>query len=186
MKSSQIYFFILIVFCLGHFSCRDVEPEMSTPPEFITTLIYTLTPVNGGDPVILTYRDLDGDGGDAPIVTSGALAANLRYSGSVRLLDESVLPAIDVTLEIDEEGDDHQFFFSSNITGLSVSYADTDDNGNRFGLLSNLTTNNAGNGTLMVTLIHEPEKFAASVSNGDVTNAGGQIDIEAKFDIVVQ
>jgi len=159
---------------------------MATPPEFITTIIYTLTPNNGGDPVIFTFRDLDGVGGDDPLINVGLLAANQIYTGQVQLLDESVLPAVDVTVEIEEESTDHQFFFSSSISGLAISYADTDDNGNRFGLESRVTTSTSGIGTFRITLRHEPNKFAASVANGDLTNAGGETDIEATFDIRVQ
>ena len=186
MKCNQIYFLLVIVSCLSSFSCGDDDTDIATPQESITTLTYTLTPNNGGDPVTFTYRDLDGDGGDEPVVLGGTLVANLSYVGRVEVLNESVLPAENITEVIDEEGDDHQLFFSYSISGLAVSYADTDDNGNRLGLVSNLRTSSAGNGTLTVTLLHDPDKFAASVANGDLTNAGGQIDIQAMFNITVQ
>jgi hypothetical protein len=40
--------------------------------------------------------------------------------------------------------------------------------------------------TIRVTLIHEPMKSAAGVSSGDITNAGGETDIEVGLPVVVQ
>ena len=42
-----------------------------------------------------------------------------------------------------------------------------------------------GNGTITVILRHEPDKDASGVSNGDITNAGGETDIEVVFNVEV-
>ena len=42
--------------------------------------------------------------------------------------------AEDITAEIDAEGVDHQFFFESTVSGLSVEYMDMDANGKPIGL----------------------------------------------------
>ena len=186
MTSKQILLLLATAICLSSFSCNNDDTEISTPNEVITTLNYILTPNNGGDPVTLSFRDLDGVGGDDPFVLGGTLAANQRYTGRIEVLNESVIPAEDVTTVIEEESTDHQLFYSSSISGLAITYGDSDDNGNRFGLVSNLTTSVPGVGNLTVTLKHEPDKFAAGVASGDVTNAGGSTDIEAVFAITVQ
>jgi len=168
------------------FTACKKDPEEVVDEEVITTLRYTLTPDSGGTPVVLSFQDLDGDGGDAPIVMGGTLAANETYSGVMVLLNESESPAEDVTEEIEEDDDHHQFFFQSTLDGLSVSYDDEDGDGNPLGLKTNLSTGSAGSGQLTVTLRHEPNKSASGVADGNIENAGGETDIEVEFDIDVQ
>ena len=167
-------------------SCKKDDPIIENEEELITTLIYTLTPEAGGAPVVLSFQDLDGDGAITPIITGGTLAANTSYNGSLQLLNESVNPAEDITVEVQEEAEDHQFFFQNNISGLSIAYTDEDENGHPIGLSSKISTTGSGSGTITVTLRHEPIKTAPGVSSGDITNAGGETDIEVAFDVVVQ
>ena len=167
-------------------SCKKDDPIIENEEELITTLIYTLTQEAGGDSVVLSFEDLDGDGAITPIITGGTLGANTIYNGSLQLLNESVNPAEDITVEVQEEAEEHQFFFQNNISGLSIAYTDEDENGHPIGLSSKITTTGSGSGTITVTLRHEPIKTAAGVSNGDITNADGATDIEVTFNVVVQ
>ena len=168
-------------------ACNDDDTtEVPNEEEVITTLIYTLTPNGGGNPAVFTFRDLDGDGGNAPTITNGTLTANTTYTGSLTLSNETETPAEDITTEIAEEDDEHQFFFSTTVTGLSVAYADMDDNGNPIGLATTLVTGDAGTGNMTVTLLHEPDKNAAGVSGGSIDNAGGETDISVTFDVNVE
>lgn len=166
-------------------SCKD-EPVDPIEEEVITTLNYTLTPVGGGSAVTLSFQDLDGDGGDAPTVTNGTLAANQMYTGSMELLNESETPSENITEEIEEEDEEHQFFFDSNVSGLEVLYNDLDEDGNPIGLSSTLSTGAAASGSLTITLRHEPMKSADGVSAGNIANAGGETDIEVTFTIDVE
>ena len=167
-------------------SCKKDDPIIENEEELITTLIYTLTPEAGGDTIVLSFQDLDGDGGDTATITGGTLEANTIYNGSLVLLNELESPAEDITVEVQEEAEEHQFFFEITISGLSITYDDLDDNGNPIGLLSKITTTGSGSGTIKVTLRHEPNKNAAGVSTGDITSAGGETDIEVTFNVVVQ
>ena len=170
-------------------SCKKDEPEAPVIPneeEVITTLNYTLTPEGGGTSVTLTFQDLDGDGGNAPVISEGTLAANTTYNGSVELLNELENPAENITEEVEEEALDHQFFFETSVSDMSVDYDDMDDNGNPIGLATIVTTDAASTGTLTITLRHEPSKDASGVSTGDITNAGGETDIEVTFNVEIQ
>jgi hypothetical protein len=169
-------------------SCSDdpEDPIIENEEEVITTLTYTLTPSEGGSAVVLSYQDLDGDGANEPTITNGTLSAETTYSGSMTLLNETESPAESITEEIEEEDADHQFFFETTVSGLSVAYADTDDDGNPVGLASTLTTGSAGSGNLTVTLKHEPDKSASGVSDGVITNAGGETDISVTWTITVE
>ena len=156
-------------------SCSDdpEDPIVENEEEVITTLTYTLTPFKGGSAVVLSYRDLDGDGDGEPTITNGTLSPATTYTESI-------------TEEIEEEDADHQFFFSTTVSDLVVTYDDTDDDGNPVGLATSLTTGAAGSGTLTVTLKHEPNKSASGVAGGDMANAGGETDISVSFTITVE
>ena len=184
MNNIKILFIALSAIALTISSCVK-DPEIEDPEEVITTLNYTLTPASGGSAVTLSFQDLDGDGGMDATYTVGDLAANTTYSGSIELLNESETPAEDVTEEIEEEDEEHQFFFSAT-NGISITYDDADPNGNPIGLANTLTTGAAGNAAITVILRHEPDKDASGVADGDITNAGGETDIEVTFDVTVQ
>lgn len=185
MQKSKLVF-IGIVLLTILFSACEKTPIIPNPEEVITTLRYSLSPSNGGTPVVLTFQDLDGDGGNAPTVTSGVLDANQTYTGTLVLLNETVTPADSISVEVAEEDTEHQFFFESTVNGLTVQYNDMDSAGNPLGLSSTLTTTSVGAGTLKITLRHEPNKTASGVSGGDISNAGGETDIEVSFNIDVQ
>ena len=61
-----------------------------------------------------------------------------------------------------------------------------DEDGNPIGVQFTLATTTAASGSLTITLRHEPMKTASGVRNGDITNAGGETDVQAVFPITVQ
>ena len=167
-------------------SCSSEDPEIVNEEELITTLRVTLTPQGGGNVVTLQLQDLDGDGPNAPITTvSGPLQANKTYTGVTQVLNETESPAENITLEVEEEGDEHQFFYTFSNSIATVTYTDQDKNGRPVGINFNLTTTSAGIGILTVVLRHEPNKTAAGVMAGNITNAGGETDVEATFNLTV-
>ncbi len=179
---------LIFISLLAVMSCSDDpdDPVIENEEEVITTLTYTLTPFKGGSAVVLSYQDLDGDGAGEPTITNGTLSAETTYTGALTILNETESPAESITEEIEEEDADHQFFFSTTISDLVVTYDDADDDGNPVGLATSLTTGAAGSGTLTVTLKHEPDKSASGVSEGDMTNAGGETDISVTWTITVE
>ena len=165
-------------------SCSDDDdntPEPVNEEEVITTLTVTLE--SGSDTVVMQYQDLDGDGPDAATVTvSGSLNANTVYDGSIVLLNETESPAENITEEVEEEDDEHQFFYTAG-SGLDVgtSYANFDGDGNPLGTQFILETGMPSSGGLTFTLRHEPNK-----PNSGLENAGGETDIEVTFDVTVE
>lgn len=148
--------------------------------ELITTVTYTLT--NGSNVVTLKFIDLDGEGGaDGTYTVSGPLSANTTYTGVIKLENETESPAENITEEVEEEGNEHEFFYSSSISGLTVTKTDKDSNENPIGIETSLTTTGAGSGTLTVILKHEPTK----PNNNTVAGAGGSTDAEVTFTINV-
>lgn len=177
---------IALISSLFFTACDKDEPELPPEVELITTVTYTLVPLDGGATVTLNFVDLDGDGEMEPTIMGGTLAANTTYIGSLDLLNELESPAESITEEVAEEDEDHQFFFSSTVSGLTISYGDQDADGNPIGLSNRLVTGGAASGSITVILRHEPDKSANGVSAGEIANAGGETDIEVSFPIEVQ
>ena len=173
----------LVIFAMGLFSCEPNEPVDPNEEELITTFNVNLEA--NGQSLTLNYQDLDGDGGNDPIISVDTLSANTTYSGSITLFNESVTPTEEITPEVFDEADEHQFFFSSDGSS-SFTYKDQDNNGNPLGLSFELTTGNSGSEVLTFVLRHEPDKSATGVSSGDITNAGGETDIEVPFNVVIE
>lgn len=171
-------------------SCDPDETEPVNQEELITTVKYTLTPQGGGSTVVLSFRDLDGDGGTAPVITGGELVNGKTYDGVIELLNESKSPAEDIGDEVTEEGVDHQLFFRVStqelIDAFEYTYIDKDINGYPIGLITTLKTLNVGSGNLILTLRHKPNKGGLNVSLGDITNAGGETDIEVSLPIQIK
>lgn len=168
-------------------SCEKNDPEIPNEEELITTLTYTLTPTAGGTAVVFSFQDLDGDGGGTPVITNGTLMANTTYSGTLQLLNETENPAENITDEVADEAEEHQLFYIiGNGLNAQIAYDDADGNGNPVGISTVVNTGDASTGTLTITLRHEPDKSASGVSGGDISNAGGETDIEVTFDVTVQ
>lgn len=158
--------------------------------ELITTVTAIYTPVGGGTAVTLQYKDLDGEGANAPVITvSGNFEKSKTYNGVLTFKNELTNPVEDITLEIIEEGVDHQVFYQTTGTVNAFSYgtatSNLDVNGLPVGLQSVFTTTDTASGTLTITLRHQPVKTASNVASGDITNASGNTDAEVSFPISV-
>lgn len=173
-----------LVFSLFIFACSNDDQPVNEE-EVITTVIATF--IGGGEIITLTSRDLDGDGPNPPEITvSGPFNNGVTYVGSLTFLNELETPVEDITIEIEEEDDEHQIFFQINNNLGTFAYTDADANGNPLGLSFSFTAQNAGTGQLTITLRHEPNKNAPGVAAGDITNAGGETDAEVTFNVTVQ
>lgn len=177
---AAFYFFVSLN------GCKEDNPAPINEEELITTLRLTFTPTAGAA-AVLQFQDLDGSGGNAPVITSDTLSANTSYIVTIEVLNESVNPVDTITAEIEQENEAHQLFFQpDSAINLAFTYSDTDDSGHPIGIASVAQAGTASSGALTVTLRHEPDKHAAGVEDGDITNAGGDTDIEVTFDVVIQ
>lgn len=175
---------ILFIAGLTFTACSDDDHDHDDhdhEEEVITTATYTLT--NGSDVVTLKYQDSDGEGGNPGTYTvSGPLTANSIYTGVIKLENETETPADDVTVEVKNEADEHEFFYTSSISNVTITKTDNDGNGNPLGITTKVITGTAGSGNLTVVLKHEPKK----PNDGTVSDAGGSTDLEVSFSITVQ
>ena len=185
MKSYNYLCISIMCISLALSSCEK-DPQIPNEEELITTLTYTLTPVSGGETVIFSFKDLDGDGGFNPVVVAGRPKANTVYNSVVGLYNESISPPDTITTEVSEEALEHQFFYAFPGLNASFLYTDLDDENHPIGITTSVTTGAPSEGMLTVILRHLPDKLAAGVSSGDITNAGGETDIEVSFPVIIE
>jgi hypothetical protein len=111
------------------------------------------------------------------------------YDGTIFLLNESVSPVENISDEVEAESKDHQFFYQF-IPGaggnLQITYNDKDGDNFPLGLRTVVTAAAKGTGKLTITLRHLPDKKASGVSAGNITNAGGETDIQVTFDVTIE
>ncbi len=167
-------------------ACSEDTPDPVNEEEVITTLRITFT-AEGEDPVSFEWKDLDGEGGNPPVIDPITLDASKTYTASILLLDENqavnlLSESYNITLEIEEEADEHQFFYTiSGGLNLTHSYDDADTGGNPIGIANEFLTGAASTGTLRITLKHQPGLKSSTTGIND-----GETDIEADFNVTIQ
>jgi len=188
------------------FACADDENTSPTGPsdtngqeeddhgpgeeELITTIEITLTPSGGGAPYTVRWRDLDGEGGNHPVVDRIELDAGTVYNGAVRVLNETESPPENITEEVEEEAEAHQFFYATlgGFSPASVTYADKESDyvtnsgaDHPVGIAFTLSVpENAATGQLRVTLSHYDDVPKDGVNPSDET------DIDVFFGVYVR
>ena len=189
---------LLIAMSLALTMCKkdDDDPEDNdegpNEEELITDMELTFTnPEDASDSHVYGFSDPDGDGGEAPSIDTLFLTASAAYNVSISVQDASDPDNVeDITGEIQEEDEEHQFFFvDQNIDSgtFTAVYADSDENGNPVGLESTwvMPSGTSDDSFVRVILRHQPDKNGDGVSDGDPTNAGGETDIQVDFPLRV-
>ncbi len=166
-------------------ACNDDDDDGPTEPVNEEELITTVT-VNYGGNSTMTFRDIDGPGGDDPVITGATLQADTTYRLTTSFLNESATPAEDITAEVEEEGAEHQVFYRTTGFDAEFTYEDADSLQQPLGLVVDFVTGEAGTGELEVTLRHQPNKGAAGVAGGDIANAGGETDVQVTFPVTIE
>ena len=195
----------LALACAGFLSgCKDDDPVKEDTPELITKATLTFTPTDGGTAVVVTASDPDGEGVqditvDGPI----SLAKDKNYVLALALINELAQPSepgYDISAEVEEEGDEHQFFFSwtndvfSNPTGngnidnrndhinYTGDFNSRDVNNRPLGLTTTWTAAaGTSSGVFRVLLKHQPD-LKSDVSDSNT----GETDLDLSFTINVQ
>jgi len=173
---------LLALLILGFTSCEFHHDEVYEEP--ITSLTYIFTPDNGTT-VVLQYLDRDGEGGQPAVINSGSLAPSTTYQGQLQL--NSLGKHIPDTTSIARNPENYQvFFLPQNGLELQAGYNDLDANGSPVGLKTTIHTGPSSEGRLMVIIKRNPDKSAAGVVDGNITNAGGKTSFEVSFDVRIE
>jgi hypothetical protein len=163
-------------------ACKKDDPAPVQDSEFISTMRLTFT--EGSNKLVYNIKDLDGDGGKAPVADVIKLAPNKTYSLTTEFLDETKNPVENLTTEIEKESAEHLIIFVSSTNLLTISRLDKDSRNFEIGLKASAKTTTAANGTLKVTLRHQPEVGGKPVKNGTATP--GTTDFEGNFVVEIK
>jgi hypothetical protein len=114
-------------------ACSD-DPAAPIPgggdPENISRVTVTLTPVAGGTAQTSVRVDPDGTQLPQPVgAAQGTLAVTkgTTYNGTITLLNDlDPGNVINITDEVEDEGNFHRFFYTFSCTGVTVSNLNTD------------------------------------------------------------
>jgi hypothetical protein len=157
---------------------------------------------DGNEPIVVTATDPDGDGVQPVTIDDDiALSANTTYTLGIQLLNTLAAPtddAYNVTAEVEEEGDEHMFFFgwTNNVFASPAGNGNVDNrtdavtyegaansvdaNGLPLGITTTWTTAATGTGTFRIILKHQPDLKSAT-SDSSV----GETDLDVTFNIAV-
>lgn len=179
----------------------DDAPVAENEEEIITDVTLTFAPAGGGSAITAVARDPDGEGPeDLKVISDIELAANTTYNLKLDL--QNSIEGESITQEVEEEADEHMFFFGwtsglfSDPTGDGnigagnrdnpVNYDDVDGAGFPLGLETTWTTGDIETGTFRVILKHQPplgDGTPVKTANSDSTD--GESDIDITWDITI-
>lgn len=191
-------------------ACVEPVDNEELELELITTVTLTFTPDAGGAPVVASFRDVDGIGGEPGTSEPITLALGVAYTLDLAFLNEGVTPTIDITAEIEAEAEDHWVLLhgpsvrgpaSTSSTALvDVIEQDLESTWGPnavgddlpVGLLHAVAASAAGQGAMNVMLRHLPELNGApqKVAGLPAQFAAGQAiagdsDVEVEFPLTV-
>jgi hypothetical protein len=181
-------------------ACKNEDPIPENIPELITKVILKFSPVGGGPLITVTATDPDG-GGVQDIVVDGPinLLKGTQYTLALELINELYLPGdadYNITEAVEQEGEEHQFFFSfaegvfsspagagnikdntSSVTS-SINYLDEDFGGLPIGIHTFWTTADIATNakSFRVILKHQPE-----IKSNTSTSLDGESDLDISF-----
>lgn len=184
-------------------SCKDDDPVKEDIPELITKATFTFTPATGANaPVVkVTAADPDGEGPQSIAINGEIkLSKGVTYTLTVEMINELANPTADeynISAEVLNEGDEHQFYFSwtgnvfsspagdGNMDNRNdvVNYKDKDEANLPIGLTTEWTAASiatSATNTFHIVLKHQPELKSATSTFGD-----GETDLDLTFPLSV-
>ena len=194
MKTTMLKLCFIGFTAIAFTACSGDDDDDPTPPvsdeEVITDLRLTFTDSEGTSQTF-SFSDPDGEGGNVPVLDIISLTPD-AYTVSIEVLDASNPNDVeDITAEILEKDEEHQFFFVTSGSAsdvVTIAYVDADADGRPIGLSTTWTVSGITEvaGSVVVTLLHEPNKTAEGIAIDNPSVAGGETDIEVLFDFVAQ
>lgn len=172
---------LFIAIVVGIQSCTDpaTPPTPTNETELITTLKVELTDTLTGQKLNYFFRDLDGEGGNAPSQWDTIkLADSSYYRVSLKFLNESNPNSIkNITLEIDAEKNNHIICYTPTVVNAIISRTDTDGT-YQVGINSTWKTGTFSAGNITIALKHQP-----GIKNGGCDP--GETDVQVVFPTII-
>ena len=194
LKKVSLYFLALLAF--GFASCESEDPEKENEGEVITDVTLKFQELNGSNALvgeILSFKASDPQGievGKTPTVQSISLTKGKNYQMTIEVTNS--IEGEDITQEILEEAEEHQFFFLGQVfdsSFFSIQYADA--GGIALGVKTNVTVSastGTNNSSMRVVLRHDLDKNFPGVRNPNFANfvqAGGETDLDITFPVIL-
>lgn len=189
---------LLLLMSVFFFSCEKDDPVPELDQEVITEITLVFEELNDdGAPVPgsgfeVVARDAEGIslGGSPQVEDINSLEPGKSYQMTIRLYND--IADEDMTGEIEEHGEEHQFYFlGSALVGeaafLDYTYDDEDVNGNPIGLKGRVSVNESvetTTGSLRVILRHGLNKGFGGADQPvfeHYETAGGESDLDITF-----
>ena len=192
-KLNKLLYAVLTLFIFTACEEDEAAPEEENEVEVFTDVKLVFTPTGGGAAVEAAAQDPDGAGvQELQVLGAINLAENTSYTLTMVIENCLESPCELMNEEIEEEDDEHQFFFAftndaftspagnGNIDSASdpINYNDSDGNGNSLGLNTSWTTGSASTGTFTVQLQHQPDVKTATSGSTD-----GDTDFALTFNL---
>ncbi len=190
---------LLIAIITFSVACSSDDPEIESEEEVITDVTLTFTEVDESGAALSASFDVlasDPEGlelGSSPTIGSITLEAGKRYLLEIELYNS--IEDEDITEEILEEDDEHQFYFlGSAFVGtpvLTYVYDDEDGDGNPIGLRGFVTVAESpavNNAQFRLVLRHDLNKGFSGANNPNFenfVNAGGETDLDIIFPLII-
>jgi hypothetical protein len=186
----QLLKFSMLLFGLSSLllsSCKKETAGEENDEEVITTMLLTFVPQGGGTTVTYKSDDPDGPGGTDATKDQIVLAANKTYNVSVQLLNKTLTPAEDITIEVAGEPQAHRFYYEASTgSNITISGLDNDPAGIPLGITSVWATTATATGTVKVTLRHYPGTPPDKAASDPVNSPKSSNDIDVTFITIVQ
>jgi hypothetical protein len=196
MKNLQkLPVYLFAVLAMGFASCESDDPVPENDGELITDVTLTFQELDGGNlvgtPFSAKASDPEGiEVGATPTIETVTLAKGKNYRMTITVTNS--IAGEDITAEILEESDEHQFFFlGTAFTGNILTVTYDDPSGELLGLQNELTVSSspgANNTQMRVLLRHDLDKSYPGATNPNFQNyeqAGGETDLDITFPVVI-
>lgn len=167
-------------------ACKKESPQPEdNDNEVITTVELRFTEQGTTNAVSYKWEDLDGDGGNAPVIDEITLSPNKKYDVQLSLWDKTKTPAENITEEVEEEAADHRFYFIPTATSnITVNNLNNDGSGIPLGVTSQWTTTGAADGSVNIVLRHYPE--GGKAADDLVTSSKSSTDADVTFNTTIE
>ncbi|MFC5623846.1 hypothetical protein [Algoriphagus winogradskyi] len=195
---NKLYLLALALVAFSISSCESEDPVPENDGEVITdvTLMFQEIDDTGaavGSPFEFTASDSEGiEVGGAPTVETVMLSKGKTYQMSIEVYNS--IENEDITEEIQEEGDEHQFYFlgSAFTSSPFLSYIYDDEGSELIGLKGIVSVQQSpgfSTAEMRVILRHDLDKNYPGADNPNFTDyaqAGGESDLDITFPVVVE
>ncbi len=193
---TRLPIYLFAILAMGFASCESDDPEEENDGEVITDVTLNFQELNAsGAPIglITSFKASDPQGievGSSPTIQNVTLTKGKTYRMTIVVFNS--IENEDITAEILEEADEHQFFFlGTAVTGNIINITYDDPSGKLIGLQNRAVVSSSpgtNNAQLRVVLRHDLDKNFPGATNPNFANfvqAGGESDLDITFPVII-